>query len=245
MTKKNQFLKSRLIAINRPKSRPASVLRFSPTAWGKLLYLRDAGDSEVGGFGVTLADDLLFVRDLQLVCQSCTSVSVAFDDEAVADFFDQQVDAGLAPQQFARIWIHTHPGDCPRPSWTDEETFDRVFGHSDWALMFILAKGGATYARLRFNSGPGGESEIAVELDFQRPFGASEEGAWEQEYLNSVRVVLPPKRNPVQRGKLEVGPPLEANDEPTWFDGWGEFWGESLFQDGNTASSERTIAHER
>ena len=27
------------------------VLRFSPTAWAKLLFLRDAGDTEIGGFG--------------------------------------------------------------------------------------------------------------------------------------------------------------------------------------------------
>ena len=30
-------------------------LRLSPTAWAKLLYLRDAGDSEVGGFGISAA----------------------------------------------------------------------------------------------------------------------------------------------------------------------------------------------
>ena len=28
------------------------VLRFSPTAWAKLLFLRDYGETEVGGFGI-------------------------------------------------------------------------------------------------------------------------------------------------------------------------------------------------
>jgi len=28
-------------------------LRFSPTAWAKLLFLRDRGPTEVGGFGIT------------------------------------------------------------------------------------------------------------------------------------------------------------------------------------------------
>jgi hypothetical protein len=28
------------------------MLRFTPTAWAKLLYLRDAGQSEIGGFGM-------------------------------------------------------------------------------------------------------------------------------------------------------------------------------------------------
>ena len=29
-----------------------TCLRFSPTAWAKLLYLRDFGRTEVGGFGI-------------------------------------------------------------------------------------------------------------------------------------------------------------------------------------------------
>jgi hypothetical protein len=32
---------------------PKTVLRFSPTAWAKLLYFRDRGETEIGGFGVT------------------------------------------------------------------------------------------------------------------------------------------------------------------------------------------------
>ncbi len=35
------------------------VLRFTPTAWAKLLYLRDVGPVEVGGFAITPADNLL------------------------------------------------------------------------------------------------------------------------------------------------------------------------------------------
>src|SRR4051812_35743192 len=45
------------------KSGASKRLRFSPTAWAKLLFLRDIGDTEVGGFGITPADDLLFVED--------------------------------------------------------------------------------------------------------------------------------------------------------------------------------------
>ena len=104
------------------------------------------------------------------VKQRVTVASVAFDDAAVADFFDQQIDLGRKPQQFLRIWLHTHPGDSASPSSTDEETFARVFGNSDWAVMFILARGGQTYARLRFNVGPGGHVQIPVEVDFHRPF---------------------------------------------------------------------------
>ena len=86
------------------KSRPKRLaLRFSPTAWAKLLYFRDKTDNEVGGFGITQLDDLLFVIDFVTIKQEVTGVSVKFDDEAVADYFDAQVDLGRKPEQFARI----------------------------------------------------------------------------------------------------------------------------------------------
>ena len=103
------------------RTRESPALRFSPTAWAKLLYLRDVGDSEVGGFGISTADDRLYVEDIALVRQACTGVSVSFDDQAVADFFDRQVDLGRRPEQFGRTWVHTHPGDCPQPSSTTRD----------------------------------------------------------------------------------------------------------------------------
>jgi len=163
------------------------VLRFSPTAWAKLLYFRDRSDTEIGGFGVTDAKDPLLVQEFMTVEQRVTSVSVSFDDGAVADFFDSQVDAGRRPDQFARIWLHTHPGESPTPSMVDEETFERVFGRCEWAAMFVLGRTGKTYVRLRFNVGPGGEGEIPVEVDYRRPFGPSDHEAWETEYRAHVR----------------------------------------------------------
>jgi hypothetical protein len=164
------------------------TLRFSPTAWAKLLYLRDLGNTEVGGFGVTPANDLLYVEEIILVKQVCAPMSVVFDDASVADFFDEQIDRGLRPEQFARIWIHTHPAISPNPSEVDEETFARVFGKCDWAVMFIIAEDGRTYARLGFHTGPGGALVIPVEVDFSPPFAAGEMEAWQQEYFANVQV---------------------------------------------------------
>lgn len=141
----------------------------------------------MGGFGISHPDDPLRIEDLVLVPQRTTAVSVAFDDGAVADYFDEQIDAGRRPAQFARIWLHTHPGDSAWPSGTDEETFARVFGLCDWAVMGILARGGATYARLRLSAGPGGELRIPVEVDFGLPFAASDPAAWLAEYQLCVR----------------------------------------------------------
>jgi hypothetical protein len=170
---------------SRNKRRPR--LRFSPTAWAKLLFLRDRGPTEVGAFGITADDDLLYVQAIRLIKQSCTSVYVAFDDTAVAEFFEDQVEAARRPEQFARIWIHTHPGDSAAPSCVDEETFDRVFGACDWAVMFILARGGDEYCRLRFRAGPGGAFEIPVLTDFESEFCGSDFPAWGCEYDSAVQ----------------------------------------------------------
>jgi proteasome lid subunit RPN8/RPN11 len=162
------------------------VLSFSPTAWAKLLWLRDAGPTEVGGFGLATSRDPLLVDDVRLVRQTATSVTVQFDDDSVADLFDELVDDGLQPSQFGRVWIHTHPGDSAEPSQVDEETFDRCFSGTDWAVMFILARGGETYARLRFHVGPGGSLRIPTQVDWPAPFGASDHAGWDQEYTQCV-----------------------------------------------------------
>jgi hypothetical protein len=170
--------------------RPAKpTLRFTPTAWANLLFFCHHGRTEVGGFGVTRPEDLLLIEDFVTVKQEATVVSIAFDDTAVADFFEAQVDAGRIPGQFGRIWLHTHPGNSPMPSGTDEETFARVFGGCDWAVLFILAEGGKTYARLRFNVGPGGHGEIPVEVDYSEPFTGSDHALWKAEYEKNITAV--------------------------------------------------------
>ena len=178
-------------SIPRPTARPSPastvpILRFSPYGWAKLLYLRDCGPTEVGGFGASAAENLLRVEDVCLVRQLCTSVTVNLDDQSVADFFDAQVDAGVAPERFARIWVHTHPGNSAQPTQVDEETFERCFGTADWAVMFILARGGEAFARLQFNCGPRLAVELSVEVDFTQPFPAASHGAWIEEYQRCV-----------------------------------------------------------
>ncbi len=164
----------------------AQTLRFTPSAWAKLEFFRDKGESEIGGFGITSPEDRLLVLEFQTVKQKASGISVAFDDEAVADFFDSQADLGRKPDSYGRIWCHTHPGNSASPSSVDEATFSRVFGGCEWALMFILARGGSRYARLRFNVGPGGELQIPVSVDFRAPFQGSQQEAWEEEYKANI-----------------------------------------------------------
>ena len=120
------------------------------------------------------------------------------------------------------MWLHTHPGNCPQPSLTDEETFDRVFGRADWAVMFILAREGQTHARLRFNVGPGGATELLVEVDYRRPFTGCDFEAWEQEYL--AKVQPEETAQTVSKGSPhELALPLEVERDNEWFDEWSEY----------------------
>ena len=217
---------SRLSASARASRRPQQpVLRFTPTAWAKLLYMRDLGSTEVGGFGVTAAHDLLRIEEVHFVKQLCTPVSVVFDDAAVAEFFDAQVDRGLKPEQFARIWVHTHPGSSAEPSSVDEETFGRVFGPANWAVMFILAQGGQTYSRLRFNVGPGGSMPADLLVDFGCPFPASAESAWAREHRANIRILSAQRVGRTNPGD-DQQQLIETANGPTdddWFDAWSHY----------------------
>lgn len=161
------------------------------------------------------------MEDIAIVQQSCTAVTVKFDDLAVADFFDRQIDLGRRPGEFARVWIHTHPGDSAQPSLTDEKTFSRVFGKCDWAVMAILARGGESYARLRFNTGPKADVLIGAEVDWGRGFPGSSESQWRREYAECVRTEDP------FRSLSEPGPLIVASepDRPVEQDLWNAaFW---------------------
>jgi hypothetical protein len=168
---------------------------FSPLAWLKLQYFCHAGDTEVGGFGITSADRPLYIEEFETVRQRSSPVSVHFADEAVADYFDRSVDRGLKPERFGRIWLHTHPGASVTPSGTDEATFARCFGACDWSLMFILSRTGNTYARLTIRVGPGAELLLPVQVDWSAwPLWVGKEAnawqapsaRWEREFQANV-----------------------------------------------------------
>jgi hypothetical protein len=174
------------------------ALTFSALAWLKLQFFCQAGYTQIGGFGVSAENDPLYVEDFVTVRQQVTPVTVRFDDAAVADWFDRCVDQGLSPGRCGRIWLHTHPGASVTPSGTDEETFARVFGRCDWAVMFILGRTGQTYARLAFSAGPGGDLSLPVQVDWSAwpavvsgPGGALEPRLeeWRQEYAANVDVL--------------------------------------------------------
>lgn len=198
----------------RPKSwRPAPrrvdrrtprSLVFSPLAWLKLQFLCHAGPTEVGGFGLSNPDDILRIEDILVVKQRCSFAFVAFDDAAIADLCDDMADAGVPAQRYLRLWIHTHPGVSVEPSSVDESTFARVFGDCDWAVMAILGRTGRMSARLQFNVGPRGSTELRTRVDWSTwPADATQTSlaerlaAWQEEYASRVEVL--PLDEPVLR----------------------------------------------
>ena len=153
---------------NRDRGRDPSPrqLIFSARAWLQWQFLCHVGPTEVAGFGLSSPHNPLYLEQILLIRQWATPVGVGFDDQAVADLFDDMADRGIPPQRFARIWLHTHPGSSVTPSGTDEETFSRCFGSCDWAVMAILGRTGRTSARLRFSAGPGTSIEIPTTVDW-------------------------------------------------------------------------------
>ena len=144
----------------------------------------------------------------------------------MADFFDRHVDAGLKLENCARVWIHTHPGNCALPSPRTRTTFARVFGGSDWALMFILAQGGECYARLQFNVGPGTSQELDVEIDYSLPFAGTDWNAWEEEYHANV---VP--RDWFEPRQWEEAPDALASETPeSWHDAWHRYTDEQFME---------------
>jgi hypothetical protein len=218
---------------------PATVLVFSPVAWLKLLFFLYAGDTEVGGFGISSLEDPLYVDDFHTVAQKTSPASVEFDDLAVADYFDACVDGGLQPDRFARLWIHTHPGQSATPSAVDEQTFDRVFGRNDWAVMFILSRTRQTYCRLSFAAGPRGQVLLDVAVDWNGwPQAALAEAiafskrvqGWVSEYGQNVHPEVP---EPLAQMLFEE--PLGWWDERE-LEEWAQRSGLALSEDGKVPS---------
>ena len=172
----------KITTVNKP------ILQFTPYAWSKLLYMRDKGHTEVGGFAITDPANALLVTDFKLVKQVCSSVSCDFEDIGVADHFDDMADACIHPENCGRIWVHTHPGNSATPSYTDHDTFTKCFGKCSWAIMFILAKGGAKFAQLRIlNGAKVFLFDINIDITYEHEFLATDYSKWNEEYLANVK----------------------------------------------------------
>lgn len=178
-------------------------LRFSPIAWAKLIYIRDLGNTEVGFFGISDIDDMLCVKDIAVIKQKASTVTIDFDTDWLVNWYDDQRDLGLQPVQYGRIWIHTHPASSATPSSTDEKTFADTFEGYSWAVMAIVARGGETYARLKCLQPTEFEIEISVVVDYSLSFDASKHEEWKKEYEELVKKEVWTYPNTVYYGEYD------------------------------------------
>ena len=167
-------------------------LLFTPYAWKKLVYLRDLSDNEVGALGVSVPGKPLVIADLLVPKQLVSWVSVAFDMDNVSDLYADMSEKNRPMEEFARVWIHTHPGSSATPSGTDENTFMTNYGTCNWSVMFILAKSGATTACLRLKTPQKLDIQLGVGIDWTVPFDATDEVEWKSHYAQSISVYVPP-----------------------------------------------------
>lgn len=130
------------------------ILRFTPESWDQL-SLRREHDDQVRGFGITAASDLLAIEEIRFLDRSAG---------ADVEFLTGEIERELPVDRCARVWIGTRPGRSARPTSAELATFARLFGAVPWSVLFLVAHGGATYARLRFHVGPGGSWQIPVNI---------------------------------------------------------------------------------
>jgi proteasome lid subunit RPN8/RPN11 len=127
-------------------------LLFSTYAWAKLHTMLHYDGNEIGGFAITHKEHPFFVLDILIPEQKVSIASVDFDDDDRAVCAAKMYKDGLAAEQFDRIWIHTHPGNSPRPSGLDNETFDKVFDRQTHCCMFIIAMDSSCSCKVKVNT---------------------------------------------------------------------------------------------
>lgn len=215
-------------------------LTLAPEAFLKLMYCCHRAETEIAGFGISSERDPLTIERFEMIRQAASPVTVEFDDQSVADFFDEMASSGVGPNRCGRLWIHTHPGGSATPSNTDEQTFARVFGQCDWAAMMIVSREEETYCRLRFNAGPGGETQLPVMFDWSAlpEWLATHHGrldelvqSWQQQLQNLVRAetykMLDPQEDRLPGRRVRRGMVFDdqalpmSDDERQWLD-WFE-----------------------
>lgn len=215
----------------KPKLTFGKELRFSPYAWGKLIWFRDRGPTEVAGYCITSTEDPLLVTDFVLIKQECTMVSFDLDTDDGVEYVERMMDKGLPPWSTNNILAHTHPSVDTTPSPTDETNFRKAFSHPDWAIMLIVGTDGSTYCRLKMNTGPGTIILLDVVIDYSVEFGGSNIVEWEKEYKEKVfreefhmtgsegkRTSLVPNTSILDVFENELGATSSGNSSQWWND---------------------------
>src|SRR5690606_21586392 len=127
---------------------------FTKYAWNKLLYLRDKGSTEIGGWGLCKdPNDPLLIHDIIVPKQTCSYAAVEFDDVDLDEvWLDLAIEQEMHSYQYSAIWIHTHPGISAHPSQTDEKTFSDIKHCDLFFAMLIVAKDSTYTCRIKMGT---------------------------------------------------------------------------------------------
>ena len=114
-----------------------------------MLCLAQEGKNELAGFGISSESNPLLVEEFVLVKHFATPATFEFCPDAMAEHMEAMAARGISPDRCMKIYIHTHPHESADPSHTDWNEFADFAASSDFAVMFIMARGGLTTCTLR------------------------------------------------------------------------------------------------
>lgn len=160
------------------------ILRFTPESWDQLSLRREHHD-QIRGFGITAVADPLAIEEIRFLDRSDGA------DVEVLEFLAREIERELPVDRCARVWIGTRPGRSARPTSAEVATFARLFGAVPWCVLFLVAHGGATYARLRYHVGPGGSWQIPVNIS--EPEGPVDPGRMIRQPITDESVGVEPE----------------------------------------------------
>ena len=170
----------------------SATLSFTPYAWAKYLYFRDAGPTEISAIGQTQHNRPDLIVDLHLLKQEASPAFVSLDGEALADYLDTQTTNGLTVDECCRVFLHTHPGNSATPSGTDITTYNEFFANAPWSAFVILARGGQTWAQIRYGGrGPRTSVTANLTVDWSAPFPQTDHKNWRKAYTDNVEIEKP------------------------------------------------------
>ena len=160
---------------------------FTPYAYAKMIYMRDKQANEVSCMAIT-PNTLNIIEELYFPRQEVQSAYVDIDEDGLALMCDELAQKGLQPEQFMRIWIHTHPKSMgATPSGRDRQCMEESFSTPDWAIMMIFSQNGESFAELRMNKPFLMTQKLDIFVDYSSPFPASNKAEWDKEYEKNVK----------------------------------------------------------
>jgi proteasome lid subunit RPN8/RPN11 len=143
---------------------------------------------EVSLYGITESNSLV-IKDFWIPYQFGTAVTTEFDEEKKVEEVDKLIQKGLDPNNFLKIWVHTHPKMSPNPSGTDIQTFKTKFNNLNWSIRLILGQNKQMTVKYQQNSPIPLELDLKTEIDFSnfKGFGIEEQTALLLELAEKVQ----------------------------------------------------------